>query len=170
MEVEKFFHAYDIRGLIVDGLNENFYYILGKSLVKFLKSKTLVVGYDIRPDSKVFSQSLIRGITESGCNVINIGEIPTEQLYFVTGSDLNFDGGVVITASHNPAGWNGAKIVGKGSSAISKTSGLFEIRNFMIINEFTLSRNPGSEEIRNYYPQFKEKILSVLKGVSIPKI
>lgn len=170
MEVEKFFHAYDIRGLIVDGLDENFYYVLGKSLVKFLKAKTLIVGYDIRPESKLFSDSLIKGITESGCSVVNIGEVPTEQLYFVTGSDLSFDGGIVITASHNPAGWNGAKIVGKGASAISKTNGLFEIRDLMIKDEFTTGESLGSVEVRDYYPQFKDKILSVLAGVEVPKM
>ncbi len=104
------FKAYDIRGRVPDQLNEDIAYRIGRAFVEFLKPKTVVVGFDIRLTSESLCSELIRGLTDSGANVISIGQCGTEEVYFAT-SHLKADGGIVVTASHNPKDYNGMKSV-----------------------------------------------------------
>ncbi len=166
-DLDKVFKAYDIRGLTETQLDDEFYYNLGKAFVTFLKAKNIAVGFDIRNESIRYSKQFIKGATECGCNVFRIGEIATEMLYFAVGSDTKLDGGVSITASHNPAGWNGCKMVGKDATAISEVSGLKEIENIMISGEYMNSSEIGKVEDKDIYPSFKEKILSNLEGIGV---
>ncbi len=126
-----FFHAYDIRGLISEGLDSEFFYKLGKGFVTYSQAQRIAIGYDIRPESYEFQQAFIKGAVELGCDVIDIGMVATEMLYFVVGSDLTLDGGVTITASHNPEGWNGCKMVGPSARAIGIGFGLFVLESFI---------------------------------------
>jgi len=166
-QLNSVFHAYDIRGLDPQDLNEEFYEILGKAFATFIKGKKVAVGYDFRRSSKKYHDALIRGITSLGCDVVDIGEVATELIYFAAGSDLSFDGAATITASHNPFGWNGCKMVGKAASALSEDYGLKEIKELMLKNEFTEVETKGKVEVVDLYPAFKEKVLSFLEGVQV---
>jgi len=121
------FKAYDIRGQIPNELNADIAYRIGNATVEFLDAKRVVVGRDIRLSSEEFMQAVSRGIREAGAEVLDIGLGGTEMVYFAT-SHLNADGGIMITASHNPADYNGLKLVREDSRPISGDTGLKDIR------------------------------------------
>ena len=125
--VTQCFKAYDIRGQVPAQLNEDIAYRIGRALVAELQGKTFVVGQDVRLESPPLAAALMRGITEAGANVIDIGLCGTEEVYFAT-SHYKVDGGVMITASHNPKGYNGMKLVKAESRPISGDTGLDAIR------------------------------------------
>ncbi|MHA6129388.1 phosphohexomutase domain-containing protein [Pseudomonas fluorescens group sp. PF-1] len=125
--VTQCFKAYDIRGQVPAQLNEDIAYRIGRSLVVELQGNTFVVGQDMRLESPPLAAALIRGITEAGADVIDIGLCGTEEVYFAT-SHYKVDGGVMITASHNPKGYNGMKLVKAESRPISGDTGLDAIR------------------------------------------
>lgn len=121
------FKAYDIRGQIPNELNADIAYRIGNAMVEFLDAKRVVIGRDIRLSSEEFMQAVSRGIREAGAEVLDIGLGGTEMVYFAT-SHLNADGGIMITASHNPADYNGLKLVREDSRPISGDTGLKDIR------------------------------------------
>ncbi|QJC78456.1 phosphomannomutase [Pseudomonas umsongensis] len=122
------FKAYDIRGQVPAQLNDDIAYRIGRALVAELNGKSFVVGRDMRLESPLLANALIRGITEAGADVIDIGLCGTEEVYFAT-SHYKVDGGVMITASHNPKGYNGMKLVRAESRPISGDTGLDAIRD-----------------------------------------
>lgn len=117
------FKAYDIRGQVPSHLNDEIAYGIGRALVAELQGKTFVVGRDMRLESPALAEALIKGLTEAGADVIDIGLCGTEEVYFAT-SHYAADGGVMVTASHNPKGYNGMKLVREQSRPISGDSGL----------------------------------------------
>lgn len=121
------FKAYDIRGQVPDDLNDEIAYRIGRALVEVLGGRSFVVGRDMRLESPALSNALIEGLTDGGANVIDIGLCGTEEVYFAT-SHYQANGGVMITASHNPKGYNGMKLVREESRPISGDSGLHDIR------------------------------------------
>src|SRR5690606_830878 len=104
------FKAYDIRGQIPNDLNPDIAYRVANAIVEFLGAKTMVLGRDIRLSSGEFADAVAAGIQEAGADVLDIGVGGTEMVYFATG-DLQADGGIMVTASHNPADYNGLKLV-----------------------------------------------------------
>lgn len=120
------FKAYDIRGKVGDELNEDTAYRIGGAFAQYLKAKTVVVGGDIRYSSPYLKQALAHGLIDAGVKVIDIGTVGTEEVYFAA-FYLDVDGGIEVTASHNPLDYNGMKLVGRGASAISGDSGLRQI-------------------------------------------
>jgi phosphomannomutase len=120
------FKAYDIRGRIPDELNHDLVYQVGRAFAAFIKPKQVAVGRDIRLTSAEFSKELIRGITDAGVDVIDIGLCGTEGVYFAT-FHWKLDGGVMVTASHNPPDYNGLKVVREQSKPIGSDSGLKDI-------------------------------------------
>ena len=112
------FKAYDIRGRVPDELNEDVAYRVGRAFAEYLNAKRLVVGHDIRLTSPVLTDALVRGMTDAGADVIHIGQCGTEEVYFATFA-LEVDGGICVTASHNPMDYNGMKLVREGSKPIS---------------------------------------------------
>ena len=121
------FKAYDIRGRVPEHLNENIAYRIGRALVTELNASSVVVGRDMRLESPKLSVALIQGITHAGANVLDLGLCGTEEVYFAT-SHLKASAGIMITASHNPKGYNGMKLVREGSRPISNDTGLLDIR------------------------------------------
>ena len=121
------FKAYDIRGEVPNDLNDDIAYRIGRALVAELNGKSYVVGQDMRLESPGLAHALIKGLTEAGANVLDIGLCGTEEVYFAT-SHLQADGGIMITASHNPKGYNGMKLVREQSRPISGDTGLDAIR------------------------------------------
>lgn len=131
------FKAYDIRGRVPEELNEELVYRIGRAFVKQLGAKKVVVGRDVRLSSKTLVQSLIKGLTDGGCDVLDIGLCGTEQVYFAT-FHLETDGGIMVTASHNPMDYNGLKLVKAGSRPISGDSGLREIEEQAVTGQFSM--------------------------------
>ena len=112
------FKAYDIRGRIPDQLNVDVAYRVGRAYAQFLKPKTVVVGQDVRPTSPALTAALIKGLAEGGADVLDLGLCGTEEVYFAT-AHAGADGGIMVTASHNPADFNGMKLVREESRPIS---------------------------------------------------
>lgn len=125
------FRAYDVRGIYPDELNEEIAGRIAGATVKFLNAKKLVVGEDARISSSSIRDSVFKGIIEAGCDVYYIGRCTTPLFYFSV-NKLNADGGIMITASHNPSQYNGLKIVGSDATPIASISGLFQIRDMMV--------------------------------------
>lgn len=152
------FKPYDVRGRVPDQLNSDIAYRIGRAYVEYLKPKQVVVGFDIRLSSQELCAALSRGIMDSGADVINIGQCGTEEVYFAT-SHLQVDGGIVVTASHNPADYNGMKFVRESSRPISGDTGLKEIKSLAERNEFSSSSEPGSISFENTQPAYIEHLL-----------
>tara|TARA_B100001750_G_scaffold89479_1_gene70699 strand:+ start:1943 stop:3298 length:1356 start_codon:yes stop_codon:yes gene_type:complete len=122
------FKAYDIRGRIPNELNPEVAFKIGVGVASYFSSKSVVVGYDVRPSSLDILDALAKGIASQNSEVISIGLCGTEEIYFAT-NHLKTDAGVMITASHNPADYNGLKIVGSGAKPVSIDSGLGDIKS-----------------------------------------
>ncbi len=122
------FRAYDIRGVYPDDLNEDAFYRIAKAYTYLFRPRTMVVGMDARESSPKLKDSLIAGFVDAGVNVVDIGGITTDMLYFAVGSS-DYSGGIVVSASHNPRQYNGAKMVREKAAAISSDTGLFDIRD-----------------------------------------
>lgn len=121
------FGSYDIRGIYPVSMNQDLAYRVGRVFPELFNAKKVAVGHDIRLSGPTICDALVRGLTESGCDVYDIGQCGTEMIYFATGSK-DFDGGIMITASHNPKEYNGMKFVRKGVIPISPKTGLLEIK------------------------------------------
>ena len=121
------FKAYDIRGQIPNELNAEICYRIGNATGAFLEAKTVVVGRDMRLTSGEFADAVINGLTDAGVEVLDIGLCGTEMVYFAT-AHLKTDGGIMVTASHNPADYNGLKLVREEARPISADTGLADIR------------------------------------------
>ena len=137
------FKAYDIRGRIPDQLNVDVAYRVGRAYAQFLKPKTVVVGQDVRPTSPALTAALIKGLAEGGADVLDLGLCGTEEVYFAT-AHAGADGGIMVTASHNPADFNGMKLVREESRPISGDSGLEMIRELAEEGDFSDSVHIGS--------------------------
>jgi len=129
------FKAYDIRGQLGTELDEEIAYRIGRAYAEFLKPKTVVLGGDIRLTSEALKLALSEGIRDAGADVIDIGMVGTEEVYFAT-SFLNADGGIEVTASHNPIDYNGMKPIREGSRPISSDTGLLDIKRLAEENNF----------------------------------
>lgn len=129
------FKAYDIRGELGPELNDDIAYRIGRAYGEFLKPKTVVVGGDVRLTSPTLKAALTNGLLDAGSDVIDIGMVGTEEIYFAT-SNLKVDGGIEVTASHNPINYNGMKLVKAESKPISGDTGLREIQRLAEENNF----------------------------------
>jgi phosphomannomutase len=136
------FKAYDLRGRIPTELNDDVAYRVGRGYAQFLSPRRVVVGRDIRLSSAGLADALCRGLTDSGVDVYDIGVCGTEGVYFAT-FDGGYDGGIMITASHNPPDYNGMKFVREQSKPISGDNGLREIRGFAERSQFPESPRRG---------------------------
>ena len=121
------FKAYDIRGKLVDQLDEGVAYRIGRAFAEYLQVKTVVVGGDVRLTSRPLKLALAAGLIDGGAQVSDLGMTGTEEIYFAT-KYLGMDGGIEVTASHNPIDYNGMKLVKEDSKPVSGDTGLFAIR------------------------------------------
>ncbi len=121
------FGAYDIRGVYPESINQELAYRVGRVFPEIFGAKKIAVGHDIRLSGPTLFDALSRGLTESGADVFDIGQCGTEMIYFATGFH-DFDGGIMITASHNPKEYNGMKFVGKGVRPVAPKSGLLAVK------------------------------------------
>lgn len=137
------FKAYDIRGKLGEELNEDVAYRIGRAFSKHTKAKKVVVGGDIRLTSEELKNAVAKGLTDGGTDVLDIGLCGTEHIYFAT-SHLRCDGGICVTASHNPIDYNGMKLVRGESKPISGDTGLFDIKALAEKNQFQPASQSGT--------------------------
>ena len=131
------FKAYDIRGQLGSQLNESIAYRIARAFAQWLKPKRVVLGGDVRETSSVLKAALANGLRDEGVDVLDLGMVGTEEVYFAT-FHLGVDGGIEVTASHNPIDYNGFKLVREGSRPISADTGLADIRALAEANEYKL--------------------------------
>jgi len=137
------FKAYDARGRVPDELNEDIAYRIGRAYAAFTGARRVAVGYDIRQSSPAIRDALSRGLTDSGVEVLDIGQGGTEMVYFATFHE-KLDGGIMVTASHNPPDYNGMKFVREQARPISADTGLEDIRALAEAGQFAPVRTRGS--------------------------
>ena len=169
MEEISCFKAYDVRGRVPDQLNEDIAYRIGRAYAEVIKPGKVVVGHDIRLTSEAIKAALVRGLLEQGVDVYDIGQCGTEEIYFAT-SHAGMDGGIVVTASHNPKDYNGMKFVRGGSRPISGDTGLFDIKALAERNEFESASRSGSVHPLDTAPAYIEHLLSYVDVASLPPL
>jgi phosphomannomutase len=155
------FKAYDIRGRIPDQLNADVAYRIGNATAEFLGAKKMVLGRDIRLSSSELSTAVANGIRDAGAEVMDIQLCGTEMVYFAT-DYLEADGGIMVTASHNPADYNGLKIVREQARPISADSGLVDIRALAEQDTRTIADKYGMHAPINTYQPYIDHLLSYI--------
>jgi phosphomannomutase len=160
------FKAYDIRGRIPDELNEDLAYRIGRAYADYLKPEKVVVGHDIRLSSPAITDALVEGLRDGGSNVFHIGQCGTEEIYFAT-SHFEMDGGIVVTASHNPKDYNGMKLVRDASKPISGDTGLKEIEAMAEANEFAPVEERGTLQSMSHTDAYVAKLLGYVNQADL---
>lgn len=155
------FKAYDIRGIVPTEVNEDMAYKLGRAFAQMLKAKTCVVGHDIRLTGESLSAAVVKGLREGGTDVIDIGQCGTEMIYFAT-AHLKTDGGIMITASHNPANYNGMKLVREGSRPISADTGLKDIEKMVEEGSFPAASATGTYKKHDIMAEYVDHLLTYI--------
>ncbi|MDD3498133.1 MAG: phosphomannomutase/phosphoglucomutase [Candidatus Moranbacteria bacterium] len=161
---EKIFKAYDVRGIYPEEINEGIAYKIGRAFVKFLGAKNVVIGRDIRESSPSLFEELKRGITDEGADAYDLGLATTPMVYFASGK-MDVDGGIMLTASHNPKEYNGMKFCRKNAVPVGENSGLLEIKDMVMSDNFEISeKNKGetfSKDIKNEYFEYFSGFLNI---------
>ena len=158
MDLSGCFKAYDVRGKVPGELNPESVYRIGRAYADWLKPKRIAVGRDIRHSSQELAEALMRALNDAGVDVVDIGLGGTECVYFATFS-LGLDGGVMVTASHNPPDYNGLKFVRAQSRPISGDSGLQEIRALAEAGTFSNPAARGSVVAFDVMPSWRDHVL-----------
>ncbi len=158
------FKAYDIRGVYGEDIDEEIAYSIAQSYAKFMNfsgGESVVVGRDVRLSGKALGDAVVRGLIEHGINVVDIGVVSTDMMYFAV-VDGGYDGGLQITASHNPAQYNGVKMVRKRAAPISGDSGIYSIRDLVMSGYHHRSEKAGSVSQAEVSGKYLDKILSII--------
>jgi phosphomannomutase len=153
------FKAYDVRGRIPDQLNADIAYRIGRAFARVVSPQRVVVGHDIRLTSEEIKRAVSDGLRDEGVDVYDIGLCGTEEIYFAT-SHANMDGGIAITASHNPKDYNGMKFVRAQSEPISGDSGLFDIKALAEQNDFGEAKVRGDMQMLDVAQAYIDHLLS----------
>ena len=153
------FKAYDLRGRVPDELDEDLARQIGRAYARVVQPKKVVVGHDIRLSSEGLSQALMEGLQAAGVDVLFLGICGTEEVYFAT-FHLGLDGGIMVTASHNPMDYNGLKFVREQSRPISSDTGLQEIEAAVLKGGFEDAAQPGSRERVDLRADYIQHLLS----------
>ncbi|MGA1640800.1 MAG: phosphomannomutase [Steroidobacteraceae bacterium] len=161
MDLSGCFKAYDVRGRIPEELNPESVYAIGRAYAAWLKPGRVAVGRDIRLSSAELAEALVRGLTDSGVDVLDIGLCGTEGVYFATFAE-GLDGGIMVTASHNPPDYNGMKFVREGSRPVSGDTGLQDIRRLAEQGQFATPGRRGAVTPLDIRARYREHLLSYL--------
>ena len=156
----KVFKAYDVRGIYPAELDEDGAYAIGRAYVEQFEPQRIAVGRDMRVSSPSMAAALIRGATEGGADVLDLGLVGTEMVYFAVG-ELELDGGVAVTASHNPKEYTGMKIVRRGALPVGGDSGLLDIRDkAMALGDTAGGQSLGQVQEYDVWPAYVERVLA----------
>ena len=156
----KVFKAYDVRGIYPTELDEDGAHAIGRAYMEQFEPRRIAVGRDMRVSSPSMAAALIRGATEGGADVLDLGLVGTEMVYFAVG-ELELDGGVAVTASHNPKEYTGMKIVRRGALPVGGDSGLLDIRDrALALGDPSGDQTPGEVQEYDVWPAYVERVLS----------
>jgi phosphomannomutase len=153
------FKAYDVRGLYPDELDEDGAYAIGRAYVEHFEPKRIAVGRDMRLSSPSMSAALIDGSVDGGADVLDLGMVGTEMVYFAVG-ELGLDGGVCVTASHNPKQYTGMKIVREGALPVGGESGLLDVRDRALVLQEHKPSTARRAQSYDIWDAFVAKVLS----------
>jgi phosphomannomutase len=159
------FKAYDVRGLYPAELDEDGAYAIGRAYVEEFEPRAIAVGRDMRLSSPAMAAAVIRGASDAGADVVDVGMVGTEMLYYAVGA-LGLDGGVIVTASHNPKDYTGTKIVRRGALPVGGESGLLDIRE-RALRGFEPPATVGSVREEDLYPGWAELVLGFVDVAAV---
>ena len=161
------FKAYDVRGLYGSELDEDGAYRIARAYVDQFRPRRVAIGHDMRVSSPAMFEAVIRGATAAGADVLELGLVGTEMVYFAVG-ELGLDGGIAVTASHNPKEYTGMKIVRAGALPVGGDSGLLDVRDrAMSLSERSEGLSPGHVQRYDIWPQYVERVLSFVDVAAI---
>ena len=163
------FKAYDIRGKLGEELNEDIAYRIGRAYTQYLGARRVVVGGDARLTSESLKQALADGLMDGGADVVDIGMTGTEEVYFAA-FHLDVDGGIEVTASHNPMDYNGMKLVARGALPISGDTGLKAIQSLAEANHFPVAATRGNLTQCSILGPFVAHLLTCIDAASIKQL
>jgi phosphomannomutase len=158
----KIFKAYDIRGIYPEEVDETGAYAIGRAYVDEFEPRAIAVGRDMRLSSPAMATAVMRGAADSGADVVDVGLVGTEMVYFAVG-ELELEGGIMVTASHNPKEYTGMKIVRRGALPVGGDSGLLDIRTRALALEVkSEGQTPGRVRSENIWPRWVDRVLSFI--------
>jgi phosphomannomutase len=157
----KVFKAYDVRGMYPDELDEEGAYAIGRAYVQQFEPRRIAVGRDMRLSSPQMAEAVMRGAAEEGAEVLDLGLVGTEMVYFAVG-ELGLDGGIMVTASHNPKEYTGMKIVRRGALPVGGESGLLDIRDKAVAVTDVKGGGDGTIEPYDVWPAYVDRVLSLI--------
>jgi phosphomannomutase len=169
------FKAYDVRGLYPDQLDEDTAYRVGRGFARVLADLNgrqtpaglrIAVGHDMRLHSPALAKSVVRGLIDEGCHVLEVGMVGTEMLYYAVGS-RELDGGACVTASHNPKQWAGVKLVREGAIALSGDRGIGDVGRLVQSEDFSAAAAEGTVEAEDIYEPFRAHVLGFIDPQAI---
>jgi phosphomannomutase len=168
------FKAYDVRGTYPDQIDEDVAHRIGRGFSRVLRDlraagdRTLrvAVGHDMRHHSPALARSLARGLTEENCDVLDIGQVGTEMLYYAVGS-RELDGGVSVTASHNPKQWAGFKLVREGALPLSGDRGIPDVQRVVAQDDFSSPNGAGTIKRADLYEEFRRYVIGFIDSEAI---
>ena len=155
----KVFKAYDVRGIYPDELDEEGAYAIGRAYVEEFEPRRIAVGRDMRLSAPSMTAAVVRGAVEAGADVLDLGLVGTEMLYFAVG-ELDLDGGIAVTASHNPKEYTGMKIVREGALPVGGDSGLLDVRDRAMTAAWQRTGPTGTVSDYDIWPAWVERVLS----------
>ena len=162
----KVFKAYDVRGIYPAEIDEEGARAIGRAFVEEFGPKRIAVGHDMRVSSPGMAEAAIAGAAEAGADVLELGLVGTEMVYFAVG-ELGLDGGIAVTASHNPKDYTGLKIVREGALPVGGESGLLKIRDRAMSGDSPSTGSKGSVESYDIWPGYVERVLSFIEPEAI---
>jgi phosphomannomutase len=154
------FKAYDVRGIYPTDLDEEGAYAIGRAYVEEFEPRRIAIGRDMRLSAPAIARATIEGAADGGADVLDLGMVGTEMVYFAVG-ELGLDGGICVTASHNPKEYIGMKIVRRGALPVGGDSGLAEVRE-RALRGFGERERRGEVRDENVWPAFRERVLSFI--------
>ncbi len=156
------FKAYDVRGLYGSQLDEEGAHAVGRAFVEQFEPRRIAIGHDMRVSSPAMAEAVIRGASEAGAEVLELGLVGTEMVYLAVG-ELGLDGGIAVTASHNPKEYTGMKIVRRGALPVGGDSGLLEIRDRALsLSAVPGGQTPGPVRSHDIWPAYIDRVLSFI--------
>jgi phosphomannomutase len=156
----KVFKAYDIRGIYPGELDEAGAYAVGRAYVDEFEPRVIAVGRDMRVSSPAMADAVIRGAAEAGAEVVDLGLVGTEMVYFAVGA-LELEGGIMVTASHNPKEYTGMKVVRRGALPVGGDSGLLDVRaRAMVLGDAPGAQSPGLVRSEDIWPRWVDRVTS----------
>jgi phosphomannomutase len=159
------FKAYDVRGVVPDELDAEGAYRLGRAYVAAFEPSVIAVGHDMRLTSPELSQAVAEGAADQGADVVQLGQIGTEMLYFAVG-EYGYEGGIQITASHNPSRYNGMKIVRRGALPVGGDTGLEQIKA-LATGELPAAAGRGEISQRDVYAGFHDRVMRFIDAAAL---